>query len=176
MISRFCKLTAPISMALVFCASCSSNCPTAEDEEPGAPIIVSLELLEQLEGDPWTLVMGIDFEDSDGNLGESVMNDSTVVGGYVEFYINGGDAGGPLAVADAFTQRAYPLTQTSGKIAIPLRFSDSISNGAEIVLSAQLVDGDGLRSNCYSVELSFALNAVTASAAGRCAPLYLASR
>ena len=35
----------------------------------GAPILTDLPLVGQLEGDPWTIILSADFEDSDGNSG-----------------------------------------------------------------------------------------------------------
>lgn len=111
-----------------------------------APSIVDATLASQLAEDPWTLVLTLDFSDSDGNL----------AAGEASFYL-GGDANSrstqPLVTA--FKQSALAEDATSGQLVVPLRFDDNVRDGADVDLGIQLSDGGGLHSNCYGLTLHF---------------------
>jgi hypothetical protein len=113
-----------------------------------APHIDDLRLAGQLEEDPWTMVLSLEFEDSDGNLGT----------GAATFYLNhSSQPSTRQEMRDAFRQNALPSDTRSGTLVMPLRFGDTIDDGAQVDLGVQLEDADRQRSNCYAVRLDFAV-------------------
>lgn len=115
--------------------------------EPNAPVVTKLELVQQLteRGDPWTLVFGVQFTDANGDVGA----------GKAEVFLNGSTTPTILALSDDFGHSNVDLQAKSGRIAIPLRFNDSVQDASTVRFGLQLVDAAQLRSNCYSLDLSF---------------------
>ena len=114
----------------------------------GAPRLTDFELVNQLEGDPWTVILSAGFEDSDGNLGPN---------GQVELFLGGRFQAPALPVLDAMNAAQVDSNATSGTLAMPVRFSEGVTDGSTAMLGIQVVDGSGLRSNCRGVELEFSV-------------------
>lgn len=140
-------------------AQLSSGCGPARcngqdaDSTAGAPRVSRFYVLDQqVPGDPWTVVFGVDFEDSEGDLG----------GGLAELYMNSATEPSPTqALAEVMAQSGLPQNATSGSFWMRLRFDEStIEDGTSVWLGLQLLDSAGRRSNCYSVELEFDVQAV----------------
>ena len=125
--------------------ACGDN-PTVS-HDAGAPVINDATVVSQLAQDSWTVVVGIDYDDSDGNLSQ----------GNAVFYLNGASTGAStLPLADAFKQSAIPPGTPSGQLIVPLRFDDTqVKDGASVDLGVQLVDGARMYSNCYGLTLKF---------------------
>ena len=115
----------------------------------GAPMLTDFSLVGQLEGDPWTIILSADFEDSDGNLGPD---------GDVELFLGGTFQAPALPVSDAMNAAQVAPDALSGRLAMPVRFSEGVSDGSTALLGIQVVDGSGLRSNCLGVELEFSVD------------------
>jgi hypothetical protein len=116
------------------------------DESPGTPVVDNFWVLEQqIPGDPWTVLFGVDYTDDDGDLGT----------GSAEFYLNESKDAAVQDMVDAFRQSGVQPGQTSGSVWMALRFSDTVDDGTHVTLGLQLVDAAGHRSNCYTVELRF---------------------
>jgi hypothetical protein len=121
----------------------------AQSTDLRAPVILDADLASQLEQDPWTIVLTMDFADTDGNL----------AAGAITFYL--GSSAGSAATQDllsSFKQSALAETATSGTLVLPLRFDETVRNGAQVDLGMQVVDGEGLHSNCYGLTLAFEVN------------------
>ena len=133
-------------------SACGSE-PICESEGDvgvaGAPVLRSFALVGQLEGDPWTVILSADFEDSDGNLGPD---------GGVELFLGGAFQAPALPVIDAMNAARTSADEVSGRLAMPVRFSEGVSDGSTAILGIQVVDGSGLRSNCLGVELEFSVD------------------
>ena len=114
----------------------------------GAPRLTDFRLVNQLEGDPWTVILSAQFEDSDGNLGPD---------GEVELFLGGQFQAPALPVSDAMNAAQVESNATAGTLAMPVRFSEGVSDGSTAMLGIQVVDGSGLRSNCRGVELEFSV-------------------
>lgn len=112
-----------------------------------APWISEVSLASQLEGDPWTAIFGVTFEDIDGDL-------ATSSAGKAEFFLDGVSAAA-VELNTLFSQSSLEENARTGVLAIPLRFSEGISDGAKTVLGLQLADSKLNRSNCYSLSLKF---------------------
>ena len=112
--------------------------------------ITDFELNKQLDGDPWTLIFAATFEDSNGDLGEL---------GQARFYLAGEEAA-TLNLDDIFIQNGVDAEANSGVLAMPLRFSETVSDGAQVVLGLQLFDGNSFASNCFSLGLEFNIDDV----------------
>ena len=110
-----------------------------------APILTNFELKSQLDGDPWTLIFAATFEDTNGDLGPL---------GQAKFYL-GGDEAASLSLSDIFRQSGLEQDATEGVLALPLRFSETVQDGAQVVLGLQVLDGNSFKSNCYSLGLEF---------------------
>ena len=135
-------------MALVQTGCGESACGGFEQtESKDAPRIRNLRLASQLTGDPWTAIFGLLFEDTNGDLGNSS-------NGTAEFYLNG-ESAAVVSLSELFQQNGVPGNSTSGELAIPLRFSEGISDGASANLALQLSDHERNLSNCYALELEF---------------------
>jgi len=115
-----------------------------------APWISEVRLASQLSGDPWTAIFGVSFEDIDGDLATTSL-------GKAEFFLDGNSAAS-VELDTLFAQSSLEKNARTGEIAIPLRFSENISDGASTVLGLQLADNQKNRSNCYSLELDFAVS------------------
>lgn len=115
----------------------------------GAPVLKSFSLVGQLEGDPWTVILSAEFEDTNGNLGPD---------GDVELFLGGNFQAPALPVVDAMNAAQIDADAVSGRLAMPVRFSEGVSDGSTAILGIQVVDGSGLRSNCLGVELEFSVD------------------
>jgi hypothetical protein len=133
-----------VVLALVGCEP--DRCPTAGDDSDSAPRITDFRLHGGLEGDPWTQVFAVEFQDSDGNLS----------GGDIEFYLNGRLETPAITVADLFRAAALPLDATTGALAVPLVFK-GIADGTSTWLALQFLDANRERSNCYALDVAFAV-------------------
>jgi hypothetical protein len=135
-------------------AGCGENsCADVEaSDASAAPEVVGVKLLEDaVPGDPWELVFVTRFRDSDGDLGN----------GRADVYLN--DDAPPaikLPMRDIFRQSALSLGAESGVLTLPLRFSDTVPNGASVQMGLMLVDNAGHKSNCYSMDLKFTVQPV----------------
>lgn len=136
---------AALGVAAVGCAP--GACVDPPSEDPNAPQITDFDVHSQLEDDPWTVVFSIAFTDADGDLSD----------GFAEFFLGGERSDTQRELFDIFRQSGLPIDATEGEIAIPLRFGEDIDDGASVRFGTQLVDDAGLRSNCASFELSFAV-------------------
>ena len=123
-------------------SACGSILATESDL---APRLTDFQLNKQLDGDPWTLIFAATFEDSNGDLGDF---------GQARFYLSGEQAA-TLSLADIFAQNGVASDATQGVLAMPLRFSETVSDGAQVTLGLQLLDGNSFVSNCYSLGLEF---------------------
>ena len=133
------------------CGTDSSACGSIlKSDSELAPRITDFELNKQLDGDPWTLIFAATFEDSNGDLGEL---------GQARFYLAGEEAA-TLNLKDIFVQNGVDAEANSGVLAMPLRFSETVSDGAQVVLGLQLFDSNSFASNCYSLGLEFNIDDV----------------
>lgn len=132
-------------------------------DDAAAPRVTEFSLFEQLEGDPWTVVLAVGFTDSDGNTGT----------GTIEFFVNGASSGEPLDLEPLFLPAALDTNATAGRFAVPIRFPEGASDGTSLRLGIQLLDATDLRSNCYSMRLDFDVTQVSMQANGPC---WLATR
>lgn len=111
-----------------------------------APVIASADVASQLAQDTWTVVLGVDFTDADGDLGD----------GKVEFHLNDkSNAASSQPLLAVFHESAVDVGATAGSLTVPLRFDDTIRNGTDVHLGLQLIDQAGHRSNCYGLALAF---------------------
>jgi hypothetical protein len=135
--------------SLVGCGTNSAACGSRfQSDSDRAPILINFELKRQLDGDPWTLIFSATFEDSDGDLGGL---------GQAKFFLSGEEAAS-LSLDDVFRQSGLTLNATDGVLALPLRFSETVVDGAQVVLGLQLYDGNSFASNCYSLGLEFGVD------------------
>ncbi len=140
-----------LSLGLNACGTDSSACGSILKSTSNlAPKITSFELNSQLDGDPWTLIFSATFEDSNGDLGEV---------GQARFYL-GGEEAATLSLNDIFAQNGVDSEANTGTLAMPLRFSETVSDGAQVVLGLQLFDSNSFASNCYSLGLQFNIDDV----------------
>lgn len=125
--------------------ACGDHANVSSD--PAAPVIDSASVVSQLAEDSWTVVFGIDYEDSSGDLSQ----------GDVVFYLNNSASNASTQdLAPAFKQSAIAEGTPSGQLIVPVRFDSSgIHNGADVDLGLQLIDGAALHSNCYGLTLKF---------------------
>ena len=150
--------------ALISAAACGSPQCDGQNYEPqaGSPVIVRMDILQQLAGDPWTIVLALEFSDSEGDIG----------GGQVSFYLNSDKTPTTLPLAEYFAQSDLPVNATSGRFALQLRFRNTVPDGDRVRLAAQLEDASasvkgaaaGLRSNCYQMDLRFDVQPVARAA------------
>lgn len=129
-------------------AGCGGDdCSEAPSSSPNAPVVTLFDLRGQLDGDPWTLIFEVAFEDEDGDLSA----------GRAEFFLNAERSDTSVALFDVFRQTGLEPDATRGKLGIPLRFADTVQDGASVRLGVQLVDEADHRSNCYSFDLAFSV-------------------
>ena len=134
------------SSGLIGCGTDSAACGSRfQSDSDLAPLLTNFELKRQLDGDPWTLIFSATFEDSNGDLGGL---------GQAKFFLSGEEAAS-LSLDDVFRQSGVTLDATDGVLALPLRFSETVSDGAQVVLGLQLYDSNSFASNCYSLGLEF---------------------
>lgn len=142
---------ASLTISLLGCGTDSAACGSRmQADSERAPVLRNFELKRQLDGDPWTLIFSATFEDSDGDLGAL---------GQAKFFL-GGEEAASLSLNDVFAQSGLTLDATGGILALPLRFSETVSDGAQVVLGLQLYDGNSFASNCYSLGLEFGVDEV----------------
>ena len=111
-----------------------------------APVITDFNLVDTLNGDPWTLIFSVAFTDSNGDLGKL---------GKAELFLNGNDEPERIDLEEIFSQSAVASDATEGTLAVPLRFGETVTDGTQVNLGLQLLDANSFRSNCYSLELFF---------------------
>ena len=149
---RLCGLIGFVAVLGSSALGCGTDAVCASEGDSGvdgAPRLTDFALAGQLEGDPWTIILSADFEDSDGNLGPD---------GDVELFLGGNFQAPALPVIDAMNAAQVAPDANSGRLAMPVRFSEGVSNGSTAILGIQVVDGSGLRSNCLGVELEFSVD------------------
>ena len=149
---NYCFAAVFLALSSILASGCGSEpiCASAGDVGvDGAPRLTDFSLVGQLEGDPWTVILSADFEDNDGNLGPD---------GNVELFLGGTFQAPALPVVDAMNAAQVSLDAVSGRLAMPVRFSEGVSDGSRALLGIQVVDGSGLRSNCLGVELEFSVD------------------
>lgn len=116
-----------------------------------APVLVDVELANQLEGDPSTLVFAAEFSDSDGNVGTG---DALV-------HLNGAtDPSLSVALPDVFRQSALAVDARAGLLSLTLRLTEVVDDGSDLRVGLRLVDGDGQASNCFPVEVEFSVTEI----------------
>lgn len=131
---------------LAGCGTDSAACGSRiQSDSVLAPIVNNFQLKRQLDGDPWTLIFSATFEDSDGDLGGL---------GQAKFFLSGEEAAS-LSLDEVFRQSGIELDANDGTLALPLRFSETVADGAQVVLGLQLYDSNSFASNCYSLGLEF---------------------
>jgi hypothetical protein len=158
MLSRHLALWCSPTYMLVACGL-GDVCTDASFEHSLTPVITGLVLHSQLEEDPWLLVFDVSFTDADGDL----------VGGNAELYINGAKKpGATQPLRDLFRQSAVSDDSTSGHFSLPLRFDETMPDGAQVQLGLQLVDASGYRSRCYSLTIDFSVSPVLSTQAKTC--------
>lgn len=118
-----------------------------------APVIDAFTSAGQLQGDPWTIILAVDFRDEDGDLG----------GGRAQFFLNGDGPSTEQPMADIFRQSGLPDGATAGKLGWPLRFGDTVGDGSTVKIGLQLVDAAEQRSNCYRLDLDFKVRSAASS-------------
>ncbi|MBI5509196.1 MAG: hypothetical protein HY903_10620 [Deltaproteobacteria bacterium] len=122
-------------------------------EGGGAPVLENFFLVpEQVPGDPWTIILGADFTDDDGDLGS----------GKADFYLNEDTQPTEQELTDVFRQSGVGLSEKSGSLWMALRFASTVRSGTTVRLGLQLVDKAGRYSNCYTLDLDFEVTAVAA--------------
>jgi hypothetical protein len=141
--------------ALCLCFACSCDRPGCDGldyvPKPGAPVITRTAIAGTYPGDPWTLVLGIEFTGGTPALSS----------GSALFYIGGDTTPTKLPLTQAFAQSGLPADATSGRLGVLFPFnSGTVQDGDRIRLGVQLESGDqpdpkGLRSNCYNLDLGF---------------------
>lgn len=149
------RLGLPCLMALSLALVCSCDRPGCDGldyvHKPGAPVITRTAIAGTYPGDPWTLILGIEFTGGTPALSS----------GSALFYIGGDTTPTKLPLTQAFAQSGLPLDATSGRLGVLFPFnSGTVQDGDRIRLGVQLESGDqpdpkGLRSNCYNLDLGF---------------------
>ncbi len=125
-------------------------CGPATDVElvDDSPRIGDMRVLnDAVPGDPWEIIFVAEFSDDDGDL----------EGGVARVYLNGEDEPIELDLFDVFRQGGLPPTAREGTLAMPLRFADTVPDGADVRVGTQLVDDEKHRSNCYGLDLEFSV-------------------
>ncbi len=122
------------------------DAPEATSDD--APVLVDVELANQLEGDPATLVFAAEFSDSDGNVG---IGDALV-------HLNGAtDPSLSVELPDVFRQSALAADARTGLLSLTLRLTEVVDDGSDLRVGLRLVDGDDQASNCFPVEVEFSV-------------------
>lgn len=134
-------------------AACGSDPCGGRDSSDSShsPEIKHLDLFDQMEGDPWTLIFAAEFADKDGDLGNT---------GSIDFYLNDSSSPSSIDLASLFGQSELAAGAKSGEIAIPLRFNETNKRSVRLNLGAQMVDAAQHISNCYTLDLQFNIRAV----------------
>lgn len=138
------------AIAAVFAGCGPEPCTDAPSPSSDAPALTAFELDHQLDGDPWTVIFRLAFTDADGDLS----------GGQARLYLNGASTGDGIPLVDLFWQYALPPDASSGELGLPVRFEDTVQDGAKVLVGMRLVDGEGHLGNCGSFEMDFAVHPV----------------
>lgn len=123
----------------------SVACGAGPDNWPeGRPKIDRLEFLQQSSLDPWSLQFLLAFTDTNGDLGQGVLEMSLA-----------GEVRATQLAADVFRAQTpeIPIDATSGELEVLVRISSEVPVGEEIEVGFVLQDGQGERSNEPSVTL-----------------------
>jgi len=140
-----------LAAANLAASGCSSTrCGDLEvSDETNAPKLVAFYVLpdeKQMPGDPWTVLFGVESKDANGDLG----------GGQAEFFLNSETEATKQDLDTVFRQSGVELDATRAEVYMTLRFAENtVDDGAQVRLGLQLVDAQGLRSNCFTLELEF---------------------
>lgn len=114
-----------------------------------APLILSMDLVGQVDIDPWHVVLSCDVTDGDGDMG----------GGEVNYFVNGA----PTSEESQSLERVFNASggvrndSTDAKLQLLVRFSRASANNAYLHLGTQITDKAGHKSNCYELDLSYLL-------------------
>ena len=141
------------ALMAIACGTChcgSSECDgTAYVPSANAPMIVGMDLTQQIQNDPWRLVLATDFVDYSGDLGT----------GMVHFYSNHNTAPTLSQSLATIFESSGGLDPNSvqGRVALLLRFPQTTVSNSQLHLGTQLVDAAQNRSNCYVMDLRFLL-------------------
>jgi hypothetical protein len=102
---------------------------------------------KQIPGDPWTVVFGVEFEDSGRDLGS---------GGHAEFFLNANEEPAAQELDSVFRQSGLVTDASAGAFWVTLRFAEeTVEDGTNVRLGLQLIDAGERRSNCFTLELEF---------------------
>lgn len=121
--------------------------------DPNGPLITSMRLIGQVDIDPWRAVIEANFIDADGDLGM----------GTVDYFVNGD----PNAAQTQQLARVFGASggiaedTTQAKVQLLLRFDQKTASHAYLHLGTQITDAAGHKSNCYALNLSYLLTAMT---------------
>ncbi len=126
-------------LAIAGCGESSSA-----DWEPGRPRIDDLSFVQQAPGMPLSLEFGLDFSDSDGDLGA----------GKVLLTIEG-DELASLDMSEIFAAQrpAIEATATTGRVELLVDLSTPVAIGETITLGFRLQDQAGMMSNEPTITL-----------------------
>ena len=146
-----------VAMATTQLASCNrAGCDGTDYDpvnvDPKAPVITNMQLLRQVPESPWTFVFALNFTDADGDLGA----------GLASFYIGKNT---PLSqeMPKIFPPSEVPMDATSGRLGLTLTFTESgVQDDTTARLETQLTDGANRVSNCFFMDINFALQKMTA--------------
>lgn len=145
-------------MAFAALAACGdeTGCGDApESDAATAPRLETFRFVDQLRGDPWTLVFAASFVDSDSDLRP----------GTAEFHLNDStEPSGSFELDSVFRQSAVPTDADRGELAITLRLVNPVSDGTELQVGMRLVDVSGQPSNCRAVDIEFSVARVAHAA------------
>lgn len=119
-----------------------------ESSSPSAPRVLGVELAPPLDDDPLLLVFAVDFADSDGDLR----------GGEALVHIDAAERPSiAIPLDDVYRQSAVASEAREGTLALVVRLTEVVEDGADLRISFRLVDEDGQSSNCFPMELEFAV-------------------
>ncbi len=136
-----------VLLSAVLAACEAEPCDDLERDETGdAPLVNDFYVLDAaVPGDPWSVLVAVEFEDDDGDLGQGV----------IKFLLNSGDEPVEQELTGVFRQSGLALDATSGALWTNIRFADTLRDNTRAKLGMQVVDGAGNHSNCYTLELRF---------------------
>ncbi|MBI3179410.1 MAG: hypothetical protein HYZ27_07090 [Deltaproteobacteria bacterium] len=137
----------PLLLAAALCACEREPCDGAErDDSRNAPWVNDFYVLDQqVPGDPWSVLVGVEFEDADGDL----------AAGWIKFMLNSNDEPVEQELAGVFRQSGLAADATAGAFWTNIRFADTLRDNTRAKLGMQVVDGAGNHSNCYTLDLRF---------------------
>jgi hypothetical protein len=148
----------PIGMLGCGSTTCGGHDPRGSATAPKITAYWVLPPESQIPGDPWTILFGVDFEDQNGDL----------AAGSAESYLNDSTTAATQTLDQVFRQSGLVADATSGSMWITLRFAENtVDNGARIKLGLQLIDAADQRSNCFTLDLEFAVKTAADTGLGR---------